>query len=118
MSLTSSEDTLFRMCGSLNFIIRKRGLNDTRNKKFCVLKNQNDSNQNARTLRLPKPGVQAGSTYGSALSWLQVTSEEPGVTPHWPSRPGPASAELQQVTTTQQLPPDLGESDMMTHGEQ
>ena len=62
-------------------------------------------------LASPDAGVQADSTYGSALSWLQVTSEEPGVTPHWPSRPGPASAELQQVTTTQQLPPDLSESD-------
>ena len=45
----------------------------------------------------------------SALCRVQVTSEEPGLTPHWPTRPAPASAELQQVTTTQQLPPDLSE---------
>ena len=60
----------------------------------------------ARTLHEPRPG----STYGSLsyLRWPQVTSEEPGLTRHGPVCPAEAGLELQQVTTTQQLPPDPG----------
>ena len=60
----------------------------------------------ARSLHEP-PGPGWAAPMALSLGWPQVTSEEPAGDPTRPGLwPAEAGLELQQVTTTQQLPPD------------